>query len=137
MAELRCNVLPRGRQNREYTYVGAAPFSGVLSGKPSLCMLTGVCAVSSARMNEGWLSEDACREGISIGIPFIPFILDRLMGREKLNAGLGNLVPPTDISEQIEGDLGACVVGEMGEFERPLAVEGFRLGEIVTPIVEV
>jgi hypothetical protein len=88
-------------------------------------------------MNEGWLSEDACREGISIGIPFIPFILDRLMGREKLNAGLGNLVPPTDISEQIEGDLGACVVGEMGEFERPLAVEGFRLGEIVTPIVEV
>lgn len=69
-------------------------------------MLTGVCAVSSARTKEGWLSDDACREGISTGSPFI---LARLSGLEKLNAGLGRRVPPTDISELIDGDLVGCV----------------------------
>jgi hypothetical protein len=53
-------------------------------------------------MNDGWLSPDACRVGISIGNPFI---LARLSGLEKLKAGLGNRVPPTDISELIDGDL--------------------------------
>jgi hypothetical protein len=53
-------------------------------------------------MNEGWLSPEACREGISVGGPFI---LARLNGLEKLKAGLGNRVPPTDISELIDGDL--------------------------------
>ena len=69
-------------------------------------MLTGVWAVSSARMNDGWLSPDACREGISTGSPFR---LARLNGLEKLKAGLGNRVPPADISELIDGDLAAYI----------------------------
>ena len=72
-------------------------------------------------MNDGWLSEEACLEGASIGGPFT---LARLSGLEKLNAGLGKRVPPTDISELIEGDRGMkFVVGEMGELENPLPEE--------------
>jgi hypothetical protein len=85
-------------------------------------------------MNEGWLSEEACREGISTGGPVM---LERLMGLEKLNAGLGSRVPPTDISELIEGDRGwPNMVGEMGEFDRILAEDNFRSGEIKFPEVD-
>jgi len=90
-------------------------------------MLTGVCAVSSARINDGWLSEDAWCEGISTGNPFM---LARLSGREKLNAGLGSRVPPIDISELIDGDLVVCVFGDIGEVENPLPLEAFRFGDM-------
>lgn len=100
----------------------------MLSGKPSLCILTGVCAVSSARINEGWLSPDACRVGISIGNPFA---LARLNGREKLKAGLGNRVPPADISEPIDGDLPMYIWGDIGDVEKPLPEENVRCGDIL------
>lgn len=60
-------------------------------------MLTGVCTVSSARMNEeGWLSEEACRAGMShAGVPA------RLMGLEKLKEGRGR----AEESDAIDGDL--------------------------------
>jgi hypothetical protein len=83
--------------------------------------------VSSARINEGWLSEDACRDGISRGIPLV---LARLIGLEKLKAGRGKRVPPEDISELIEGDLGiGSIPGDMGEAENPLPEESFRPGD--------
>jgi hypothetical protein len=65
------------------------------SVKASLCMLIGVWAVSSARIKEGWLSDDACRCGVSK--PGVPALLN---GLEKLNDGLGN-----EATELIEGDL--------------------------------
>jgi hypothetical protein len=86
-----------------------------------------VFAVSSARMNEGWLSEDACRDGTSTGNPFM---LARLIGLEKLNAGRGSRVPPTDISELIDGDRVEYMVGDVGEFENPLPVDNFRCGDM-------
>ena len=90
-------------------------------------MLTGVCTVSSAKTNEGWLSEEACLDGTSAGIPCM---LDLLIGLEKLNAGRGSVVPPTDISELIEGDraMNWCVtVGdEIGDVEKPLPPENDR-----------
>jgi len=92
-------------------------------------MLTGVCAVSSARTKEGWLSDDACRDGTSAGIPFT---LALLKGREKLNAGRGKRVPPTDISEEIDGDLWiGCIVGDIGEVDSPLLDDSFRWGDRV------
>ena len=87
-------------------------------------MLTGVLAVSSARKKEGWLSDDACRDGMSIGSPVA---LARLNGREKLNAGRGKRVPPMDMSELMEGDLRReCADGDIGEAENPLLEENFR-----------
>ena len=87
-------------------------------------MLTGVCAVSSARTNEGWLSEEACREGMSTGSPLALALLN---GREKLNAGRGRRVPPIEISELIDGDLGIQNIGgEIGEVDMPLLLESFR-----------
>lgn len=83
-----------------------------------------MCAVSSARTNEGWLSEEACREGISIGSPLALALLN---GREKLNAGRGRRVPPIEISELIDGDLGIEV--DIGEVDMPLAPESFRGGD--------
>lgn len=59
-------------------------------------MLTGVWAVSSAKMNEGWLSEEACLRGDSI-----PGVPDLLRGLEKLKDGRGR----ADVSELTEGDL--------------------------------
>ena len=59
-------------------------------------MLIGVCAVSSARTKDGWLSEEAWREGMSMdGVP------DRLKGREKLKEGRGR---GAEASELIDGD---------------------------------
>lgn len=59
-------------------------------------MLTGVCADSSAKTKDGWLSDDACREGISkLGVPA------RLRGLEKLNEGRGK----ADESDPMDGDL--------------------------------
>jgi hypothetical protein len=78
-------------------YVGAeeAGSFGKLSRNPSPFMLTGVLAVSSVRMKEAWLSEEACRAGISkLGVPA------RLNGLEKLKEGRGN----PEASEHIEGD---------------------------------
>lgn len=90
-------------------------------------MLTGVCAVSSARTKEGWLSLDACREGKSAGIPVALALLN---GREKLNAGRGRRVPPMEISELIDGDLGiGCIAGDLGDVDNPLLVDSFRWGE--------
>jgi hypothetical protein len=80
-------------------YEGAADFPSSKggSGKPSLCMLTGVLAVSSAKKKDVWLSEDACLAGLSkVGVPV------RLRGREKLKDGRGS---GADMSELIEGDL--------------------------------
>lgn len=57
-------------------------------------------------------------------------MLARLIGLEKLKAGRGRRVPPTEISELIEGDLVEYMVGDRGEFEKPLPVESFRCGEI-------
>jgi hypothetical protein len=59
-----------------------------------------------------------------------PFMLARLRGLEKLNAGRGRRVPPTDISELMDGDLVEYMVGDIGEFETPLPVDSFRCGEI-------
>lgn len=59
-------------------------------------MLTGVWTESSAKMKEGWLSDEACLEGKSI--PGVPALL---RGREKLKFGLGK----TDDSDPTEGDL--------------------------------
>ena len=95
-------------------------------------MLTGVCAVSSARMNDGWLSDEACRDGKSTGSPLA---LALLKGREKLNAGRGNLVPPIEISELIDGDLAIeCTPGEIGEVDMPLPAESFRGDNTGTPL---
>lgn len=85
--------------------------------------------MSSARINEGWLSEDVCLEGISTGSPLA---LARLNGREKLNAGLGRCVPPTDISELIDDDLAMYILGDIGDVENPLPEESFRCGEEVS-----
>lgn len=88
--------------------------------------------MSSARTNDGWLSEEVCREGASI---CSPFVLARLRGREKLNAGLGRRVPPVEISELIEGDLGIelYIVGDIGDVEKPLPEDNFRWGAEVGP----
>jgi hypothetical protein len=59
-------------------------------------MLTGVCAESSAKTNEGWLSEDACLEGESK-----PGVPARLIGLETLNDGRGK----ADESDPTDGDL--------------------------------
>lgn len=77
-------------------YDGAAGLSPAgPSGKPSPCMLTGVCAESSARRKEAWLSDEAWRAGGSkLGVPTL------LIGLEKLNDGRGK----PDVSELIEGD---------------------------------
>jgi hypothetical protein len=79
-------------------YEGAAlPSSTDMSGNPSLFMLMGVCAVSSASTNEAWVSEEVCRVGVSgPGVPA------RLSGREKLKDGRGR---GTETSELIEADL--------------------------------
>jgi hypothetical protein len=125
--EFLCSVFPRGNEKVEYTYEGAAPVSLLVSGKLSLCMLTGVCAVSSARTNEGWLSDDACRVGISTGAG-MPVRLALLNGLEKLNEGFGRRVPPTDISELTDVDLALEYrPGEMpvGDDDKPLPIDGF------------
>ena len=54
--------------------------------------------MSSASTKEGWLSEDACREGIGISMVGVP---DRLMGLEKLKEGRGR---GAETSELTEGD---------------------------------
>jgi hypothetical protein len=64
--------------------------------KASLCMLTGVWAVSSAKMKDGWLSDEAWRVGISN--PGVPALLS---GREKLKDGRGS----ADESDAADGDL--------------------------------
>ena len=59
-------------------------------------MLTGVWTESSANTKDGWLSDDACRDGKSKrGVPAL------LRGLEKLNEGLGS----AEQSEPTEGDL--------------------------------
>lgn len=40
-------------------------------------------------------------------------------------------MPPTDISELIDGDLAMYIFGDMGDVENPLPVESFRCGEEV------
>jgi hypothetical protein len=72
------------------------PSSATLSGKPSLLKLTGVWAVSSARINDGWLSDEVCRDGVSS-----PGVPARLKGLEKLKDGLGR---GADMSEATDGD---------------------------------
>jgi len=58
-------------------------------------MLMGVWAVSSAKTNEAWLSEDAWRAGVSkLGVPAL------LRGLEKLKDGRGN----PDVSELTDGE---------------------------------
>lgn len=70
-------------------------------------MLTGVCTESSVKIKDGWLSDDACREGRSITtLIVLPATLCLLIGREKLNVGLTKRGPPMEASEQTEGDLG-------------------------------
>ena len=47
-----------------------------------------------------------------------------------MKAGRGNLVPPTEISELIDGDLGIeNTDGDIGEVDIPLPVESFRCGD--------
>lgn len=58
-------------------------------------MLTGVCADSSARIKDGWLSDDACLVGMSR-----PGVPARLSGREKLKDGRGS----ADESDATDGD---------------------------------
>jgi hypothetical protein len=106
-------------------------------------MLTGVCAVSSARTNEGWLSDDACRVGISTGAGAwtgagpgagTPVRLALLNGLEKLNEGFGKRVPPTEISELTDGDLPLkSNPGEIrvGDDDNPLPFDGFRCSDKV------
>jgi hypothetical protein len=65
--------------------------------------------------------------GISTGNPFI---LARLKGLEKLKAGLGNRVPPIDISELIDGDLPIYIWGEIWASEKALPEENFRCGDV-------
>lgn len=85
-------------------------------------MLTGVCTVSSARTNDGWLSEDSWRTGMST-----EGALALLNGLEKLKAGLGRCVPPTENSELMEGDLASADMdGDIGEVWLVLADESFR-----------
>lgn len=77
--------------------MAARPSSPMTSGNPSLVMLIGVWADSSASIKDAWLSEDACLAGeSSVGVPA------RLRGREKLNDGRGN---GAERSELIDGDL--------------------------------
>ncbi len=57
-------------------------------------------------------------------------MLARLNGLEKLNAGRGRRVPPTDISELMDGDLVEYIVGDIGEFEKALPQDNFRCGEM-------
>ncbi len=79
-------------------------------------MLTGVWA-SSARKNEGWLSEEACLEGKSKdGVPA------RLSGREKLNDGRGR----PDASDATEGDLWKLLARTPGAAKALLAEESLR-----------
>lgn len=59
-------------------------------------MLTGVFAVSSAKIKEAWLSEEGWRAGESK-----PGVPDRVMGLEKLKDGRGS----PEASELMEGDL--------------------------------
>lgn len=59
-------------------------------------MLTGVWADSSARMKDGWLSDEACLVGMSR--PEAPMLL---MGLEKLREGRGTM----EESEATDGDL--------------------------------
>ena len=107
------------------------PSPRLLSRNPSLCILTGVWAVSSVRINEGWLSEEACREGAE-GVPSVGWLLDLLMGREKLKAGLGRCVPPTEYSELTDGDRGmeGGIEGELGEDDMTLVEDNLRRGEL-------
>lgn len=77
--------------------------------------------MSSTSTNDGWLSDDACREGVSNccdgvssreGVSKLkPVALALLNGREKLLnwGGRGNRVPPIEISELTEGDLWLCL----------------------------
>lgn len=113
----------------------------MLSRKVSPCKLTGVCAVSSASTKEGWLSDDAWREGVSTGATAGagactgagagadgPLRLTLLSGLEKFNEGFGKCVPPIETSELTEGDLplysnpGDIRVGDV---ESPLAFDIF------------
>lgn len=58
-----------------------------------------------------------------------PVRLALLNGLEKLNAGLGKWVPPTDISELTDGDLPLESSSDeipVGEDENPLPFERFR-----------
>ena len=80
------------------------------SAKVSLCMLIGVWAVSSISINDGWLSDDACRCGVSR-----PGVPDLLRGLEKLKDGLGN-----EATELMEGDLAyGRLVPVMGDATGP------------------
>lgn len=79
-------------------------------------MLTGVWA-SSARKNEGWLSEEACLEGRSKeGVPA------RLSGREKLKEGRGR----PDESDAMEGDLWKLLARAPGAAKALLAEDSLR-----------
>lgn len=103
-----------------YDCAAAEPSSTDVSGNASLCILTGVCAESSARMKDGWLSEDAWRDGDSkAGVPAL------LIGREKLKEGRGR----ADDSELTEGDRLAEPSGEAREWLRAgLPVDSLRGG---------
>lgn len=41
-------------------------------------------------------------------------------------------MPPTDISELIDGDLAMYILGDIGDVENPLPEESFRCGEEVS-----
>lgn len=64
-------------------------------------MLTGVLAASSVGKKDEWLSDEGCRVGGSIraGVSK-PGVPDRLIGLEKLKAGLGS----SDMLELTDGD---------------------------------
>jgi hypothetical protein len=85
-------------------------------------MLTGVWAVSSAKMNDGWLSDDAWRVGMSN--PGVPALLS---GREKLKDGRGS----TDESDAVDGDLlkEELIAGECIELARATLPEDSLRGK--------
>lgn len=75
-----------------------------------------------------WLSDDGCRDGISI-----EGRLDRLRGLEKLYEGLGNWFPPAEASELIDGDFarGTLRGGEgIWDADTLLLEESFRASDI-------
>jgi hypothetical protein len=60
----------------------------------------------------------------------IPVTLALLRGLEKLNAGRGSRVPPTDISELFEGDLGIeNIKGDIGDADIRLPEDNVRCGD--------
>jgi hypothetical protein len=69
-----------------------------------------------------------------------PLVLALLKGLEKLKAGRGRRVPPTDISELIEGDLGTFILyisGEIGDVDNPLPDKGLQCGDTLCVPLEV